>query len=129
MIKTRDIHCCGCAGIVSARRTTGAEVYPGRRDLAAKRFWVCDACGNYVGCHGDGSPLGTIPTPEIRAMRRRIHAVIDPLWRSRRVSRNWVYREMRTALGVTDYHTAELSTMEGAHAALDAARGIARRLT
>jgi hypothetical protein len=45
----------------AARLTSGAEVYPARRDLA-KAIWKCDVCpDSYVGCHpGSTAPLGVL---------------------------------------------------------------------
>jgi len=77
------IYCCGCLIKVNARLTDGSEIYPHRKDLSSLPFWVCDKCGNYVGCHHKTSnrtaPLGCIPTSEIRAARNRIHKMLDPM--------------------------------------------------
>jgi hypothetical protein len=92
---------------VEAERVTGREIYPHRPGLAAKVFYRCPHCGNYVGTHKDGRPLGCIPTPELRAGRQAIHAIIDPLWRARLISRSEIYARFSHRLG-REYHTGEI---------------------
>jgi hypothetical protein len=115
---TREIYCCGCSEKVSARLTDGAEIYPHRRDLAALPFWKCDSCGNHVGCHHKTSnptnPLGCIPTPEIKSARQHIHRILDPIWKSKRMSRRAVYAEVAQRLGRKDYHTANIRSLDEA---------------
>ena len=79
------LYCCGCSLIVEPRLTTGAEIYPHRPDLNELNFWVCDTCNNYVGCHKSKestgiTPLGSIPTPELKECRKELHSLIDPMW-------------------------------------------------
>lgn len=108
------IYCCGCEGEVEARLTNGAEIYPHRRDLAGLPFWKCDGCKNYVGCHKrTNKPLGNIPTQELRDARKKIHALLDPLWKSGRMKRGDVYRNLSKSLG-HEYHTGEIKTLEEA---------------
>ena len=109
------IFCCGCGSEVQARLTDGLECYPHRSDLATLNFWKCDTCGNFVGCHNKSSsptkPLGCIPTPEIKAARKRIHAVIDPLWQTGKLTREELYAKLSMVVG-RQYHTAELRSVE-----------------
>ncbi|BAQ44359.1 zinc-finger-containing protein [Methylobacterium aquaticum] len=73
--------CCGR----DARLTDGTEIYPHRAEpaIADKPMWVCDDCGAYVGCHPTTTvALGTLAGPELRRLRRRVHLVIDPIWRA-----------------------------------------------
>lgn len=121
------VWCCACGADVQARLTDGAEVYPHRPDLAALPFWRHDACGGHVGCHrGEAGtrPLGCIADAPMRAARRRIHAVLDPVWRDGRMSRSRCYASMSRALG-REYHTAGLRTAAEAEAALRAAEALA----
>jgi hypothetical protein len=109
------IYCCGCTSDVSACLTKGSEVYPHRADLAQLTFWKCDTCGNFVGCHkGSYKPLGCIPTPELKNARMHIHAILDPLWQEGHISRQEAYRRISKALGVSEYHTAEIRSLEDA---------------
>lgn len=128
---TRPIHCCGCEGLVNARLTNGAEIYPHRRDLRDLPFWRCDTCGNHVGCHhktaNRTAPLGCIPTPEISAARKHIHALIDPAWQGGSVDRKALYAAISEALG-WEYHTAKIRSVEEARSAYRAARAAITRL-
>jgi hypothetical protein len=125
----RDLYCCGCSKEVPARLTDGAEIYPHRADLRSLPFWRCDACGNFVGCHHKTKdrtrPLGCIPTPELKAARRHLHAIIDPIWQSGAMKRRALYAELGRRLG-REYHTAETRSIEEARAAFVAAREIGR---
>lgn len=114
----KKIFCCGCQADVSARLTTGKEVYRHRPDLASLPFWKCDGCGNTVGCHHKTKdrtrPLGCIPTPELKAARQEIHRVIDPIWKSGRVNRSQFYSMIAHVIGVKEYHTADIKTVNEA---------------
>ncbi len=111
------IYCCKCSKSVEARLTDGSEIYPHRPDLYSLPYWVCDSCGNFVGCHHKTTnrtrPLGVIPTPEIKAERRKIHALIDPLWKSGKMHRKEVYKQLSKAIG-KEYHTGEIRSVEDA---------------
>ncbi|NOG70455.1 zinc-finger-containing protein [Roseicella sp. DB1501] len=121
------LYCCECTADVEARLTDGREIYPHRPDLGSLPFWKCDTCHNHVGCHHKTAnrtrPLGCIPSPAMRQARSRIHAVLDPLWKSGRVRRKAVYAQLSTLLG-REYHTGELRTLEEAERVLEAVRGM-----
>lgn len=123
------IYCCGCGNNVNARLTNGAEIYPHRADLAALPFWKCDQCGNHVGCHHKTAnrtrPLGCIPTPELKAARQHIHALIDPIWQSGKMGRKELYRKLSDEIG-WKYHTAKIRSIEEARKVYAAARRYAR---
>lgn len=121
----REIWCCNCEGDVEAERVTGADIYPHIRKLAGKTFWRCPVCRNYVGSHGDGRPLGCIPTPELRKARSMIHGVLDPIWKQGLMPRGELYRLMSERLEIPGgFHTAEIRSIEAARAAYRAARHI-----
>jgi hypothetical protein len=128
----RKIWCCGCNEDVQARLTDGREIYPHRRDLAGLPFWRCDGCNNFVGCHHKTqdrtNPLGCIPTKEIKAARQHIHKLIDPLWKGKKIKRRDLYQLMAAKLGIEEYHTAELRSVEDARAAYRAGRAVAAEL-
>lgn len=111
------IWCCGCGDHVEARLTDGGEVYPHRPDLKALPFWRCDACNNFVGCHhktkNRTQPLGCIPTPELKNARKQIHALLDPIWQSGRMSRREIYKRISDETG-RKYHTAQIRSIEEA---------------
>lgn len=118
------IYCCGCSADVEARLTDGREIYPHRPDLYELLFWRCDACGNFVGCHNKTKdrtrPLGCIPTPELKDARKKLHGLIDPIWKGGKMSRRDLYKAISRELGY-EYHTAETRTLEQARAAYRAA--------
>lgn len=109
--------CCQCQMEVSARLTDGAEVYPHRPDLASLPRWKCDGCGNSVGTHHKTDdptrPLGNIPSDEIKKARMHIHALIDPVWKSKRIKRSKLYAALSNRLGYR-YHTGEIKTVDEA---------------
>lgn len=113
----KQIYCCACNKNVSARLTNGAEVYPHRVDLNFIPFWICDSCGNFVGCHHKSNnktnPLGCIPTKEIKNARRHIHKLMDKLWLDGKMKRTKVYSRISNALGY-GFHTANIKTIEEA---------------
>jgi len=117
------LYCCGCEKRVFAVLTYGKSIYPHRRDLARTPFWRCETCTNFVGTHYKSrlraKPLGCIPTPEIRALRREIHAILDPIWQTGNLSRPQIYKCLSEELGYS-YHTAEIRTVFEARKVLDA---------
>lgn len=114
---TPRIYCCGCKTKVKPRLTSGAEIYPHRRDLKELPFWKCDGCGNWVGCHHQTEnrtrPVGVIATPEIKNARIHIHAILDPIWKSGKIKRQALYDRIGQEIGRT-YHTANIRTIEEA---------------
>jgi hypothetical protein len=112
-----DIFCCTCEQDVQARLTNGEEIYPHRKDLSDLPFWVCDTCGNYVGCHhktkNPTQPLGIIPSSEIRNARQHIHKILDPIWKSGRTTRKALYADLTERLG-WKYHTSCIRSVEEA---------------
>lgn len=126
------IWCCGCQWDVKARLTDGREVYPHRKDLANIPFWACDGCGCFVGCHHKTSkpttPLGVIATPEIKNARKHIHALIDPAWKSGKVSRVKLYKRISDKLGY-QYHTADIKSIEEARDVYRIARDIIKEFS
>ena len=121
---TRKIYCCKCQDEIIARQTNGLEVYPHRLDLQDKKFFICDICLQFVGCHkNSGEPLGVIPTKEFKEIRKQIHALIDPLWKNNNSDRTAVYKAMTTLMKLDrTYHTADLKTKEEHDCALKVAQ-------
>ena len=119
------LYCIECQTKVEARLSNGQEVYPHRKDLATLPFWVCDTCGNWVGCHhktqNPTRPLGCIPNPEMKNARQHIHQLMDSIMATGKISRHQLYCRMSQQLNLQDYHTAELRTIEEARKAYRAA--------
>lgn len=126
MTAPTTIWCCSCCRDVPAHRVRGADIYPGRPELAEKPIWQCPFCGCYVGCHpGTEHPLGSIPTPELRRARGFVHRVLDPIWKQGVLPRGKVYAEMSRRLG-SPYHTGDLRTITQARLAYRAALEISK---
>ncbi len=127
------LYCCGCEKKVEPRLTNGKEVYPHSQDLYRLPFWKCDTCGNFVGCHHKTRdrtrPLGIIATPELKNARQHIHNLLDPLWKNDLISRKKLYEMVSKKLGLREYHTANLGSVEEAREAYKAIREIARALS
>lgn len=94
----------------ASRLVGGSHLYPHRPDLFGKKFWVCDDCSAWVGCHppkkeggmGDGTmPLGRLANAELRKAKSAAHAAFDPLWRSRRMRRSEAYSWLAEKLGIS----------------------------
>lgn len=96
-----------------APQLTGAQMYPHRPDLAAKRFFYCSGCDASVGCHPDGRPFGRMANEELRRARGFVHGLFDPLWQRaaeayeghdngkiRGVARARAYRWLSVQLGI-----------------------------
>lgn len=78
-----------------------------RKNYGYSYYYLCKDCHAYVACDNyTRRPLGTMANPELRELRQRVHAVIDPIWRSRKLSRQVVYTKLSDMLGY-EYHTAE----------------------
>lgn len=68
--------------------------------------YLCE-CGAYVGCHNNTKkPLGTLASPELQQLRRKVHTIIDPMWRNGKMTRRNVYAYLSKIMGKT-YHTGE----------------------
>ena len=93
-----------------AKLVTGKTVYPHRRDLWNKQFYVCDPCEARVGCHpGTINPLGRLANTELRKEKMKAHAVFDPIWKTHRMSRKMAYAWLakRLNIDVKDCHIGE----------------------
>lgn len=96
--REQTVRCIECDG--AAKLTDGRAIYPHRPDLYHKSFWLCD-CGAYCGCHPNtanalGSPCG----PVTRKARSAAHAAFDPLWRSKKMTRQSAYAWLTEATGI-----------------------------
>lgn len=85
-----------------SRLTTGQEIYPKRRDLHAKSFYICAPCDAYVGCHPNTiHPLGRLADSELRAAKSAAHRAFDPKWQFGRMSRTQAYKWLAAQLNLT----------------------------
>lgn len=62
---------------------TYKEIYGyDRKDRAHKKFWQCENCKSYVGCHKDTyESLGILADKEMRELKKECHKKFDWLWR------------------------------------------------
>lgn len=84
----------------------GEAVYPHRKELHKKKFWVCWGCDAWVGCHEreDGAePLGTLAKEDLRDARIKAHDAFDSLWRHGEMSREEAYSWLAQALGIPPF--------------------------
>ena len=62
--------------------------------------YYCKPCGTYVGCHNNTrNPLGTMADRETMNWRMKTHSLIDPLWKSGKISRGKVYKKLQDIIG------------------------------
>lgn len=105
------LYCCSCGKEVEACLVKGDKIYPHRPDLYKKNFYQCPKCGQYVGCHKDTTrPMGCIPSEAVKIGRKKIHAILDPIWKSGKLTRKEIYKRISDRLGYT-YHTGETKSV------------------
>lgn len=109
------IYCCNCKRDIHAELVSGLIIYPHREDLKTVPFWRCNNCRGYVGCHyktkDHTRPLGVIPSYPVQQMRKKIHSIIDPLWKNGIMPRQKIYDRISARLGKR-FHTAEIRSIE-----------------
>lgn len=100
---------CDCCGEATVTLTSNSAIY-GREYGDWPYVYLCLLCGASVGTHPHSVyPLGLMADKETRALRTALHAIIDPAWKSGRVSRSELYRMMADALGLPRFHVGDLS--------------------
>lgn len=90
---------CYCGSSTSIK--SNALIYNGR-EYGNGKIWLCDrfpACRGSVGTHPDGRPLGIVPTDEVKKLRIKLHAIIDPLWKDNKKKRGSVYGWLNRIMG------------------------------
>lgn len=79
----------------------GKEMYPHRKDLYYKKFYICYPCDAYVGCHGtSNNPLGIPANKHLRSLRSTCHLFFDRKWKSKSMTRTEAYSWMSLNLGL-----------------------------
>lgn len=81
----------------------GDIIYPHRPDLYSKRFYLCEPCNAYVGCHpGTRKPLGRLANAQLRQAKMDAHRAFDPLWKNGNRSRSEAYKWLAGKLGIPE---------------------------
>ena len=71
-------------------------------------YW-CKDCDAHVGCHNNTrEPLGTMANKELREHRMKAHAIVDPLWKTGKFSRGYVYSMLAKWFERPAVHIGEL---------------------
>ena len=91
----------------SAKLVKGNVIYPNRHDMHSHKFWLCEDCWSYVGCHskgyGQGSgnkPFGILANKQLRAAKSSTHRLFDPLWQKGKMNRPEAYKWLSEKLGI-----------------------------
>lgn len=87
-----------------AEKVKGDAIYPHRKDLYHKKFFLCVPCDAYVGCHdGKGfKALGRLADRELRKWKQMAHTAFDPLWRrGKMTSRDAAYYWLADQMGIS----------------------------
>ncbi len=82
----------------ASQLVSGRVIYPYRKDLWVKTYFLCKPCFAYVGCHPDGKPMGRLADKRLRTWKIRAHASFDSLWREGYMSRSQAYKWLAKAL-------------------------------
>jgi hypothetical protein len=86
------------------------------RQLGYGDVYVCGdypSCDSYVGVHsGTDKPKGSLAQRELRELRKKSHALIDPLWRADGLPRDGVYRAAAQVLNLKEFHIGDMREKE-----------------
>lgn len=106
---------CDCCGDDLVTLASNSAIY-GREYGDWPYVYLCMVCGAFVGCHPHSIyPLGTMTDNVTRSMRRALHAMVDPLWKSGARSRGEVYGLLARLMNFPRgrrFHVGELSREE-----------------
>lgn len=92
-----------------AEFVTGQKIYPHRRDLWKLKFWQCEPCGAYVGCHRvnfpkgvytNDIPLGRMANRELRIAKMKAHGEFDKYWKVEKIKRTECYEQLAIKMGI-----------------------------
>lgn len=93
---------CGSRARLQKNSVLYGKLYGNGWAYVCKRF---PDCRGSVGVHPGGKPLGTIPDEQTKVMRRKLHAIVDPLWqqqdRPKKKARGSVYGWLRHVMDMT----------------------------
>lgn len=84
-----------------------SEIYG--RDFGNGNMWSCKPCDAYVGCHpGTDVALGRLANANLRAWRKALKGIFDPLWKLKRAkhslsktkARKMAYKWLSEQMGI-----------------------------
>ncbi|KQY80126.1 zinc-finger-containing protein [Pelomonas sp. Root1444] len=79
----------------------GLAVYPDRKDLHDRQFWVCWFCDAWVGCKsGTDEPFGELADEALRAARIAAHKAFDPVWEHELMTKHEAYDWLAQTLAI-----------------------------
>jgi len=81
--------------------TSNAAIYG--KEYGNGKCYKCKGCDSYVGVHENTQiPLGRLANKELRALKKRCHALFDPVWKNNnRISRGQAYSKLANILGIS----------------------------
>lgn len=106
---------CPCLSPVPCELVGAEDIYnwspEALKEFKLKKFWRCNACGRYVGCHpGTTQALGYPADAETRKARSAAHVAFDVLWKHHLMTRAGAYKWLRERMGVNhDVHIGQLN--------------------
>ncbi|WP_457326060.1 zinc-finger-containing protein [Roseateles sp. P5_E11] len=96
---SRRVDCNYCG--MPAELHGGLAVYPDRKDLQDRQFWVCWSCDAWVGCKtGGDEPFGELADETLRAARIAAHKAFDPIWEQELMTKHEARQWLAQALGI-----------------------------
>lgn len=99
LLSDRQVICDYCGRHASLHG--GLDIYPDRKDLQERWFWVCWSCDAWVGCKsGTDEPFGELADEALRAARIAAHNAFDPVWKNELMSKTAAYQWLADALGI-----------------------------
>lgn len=90
------VHCPYCGSPVI--KTTNDKIYG--KIYGNGQVYMCTGCDAYVGCHDHGEPLGRLANARLRELKKEAHALFDPIWKTKKMSRGNAYGYLAKALGI-----------------------------
>lgn len=64
-------------------------------------IYICRKCDATCGTHRKtGKPFGSLANKKLRELRKQCHAIIDPWWKSGKMTRNEAYRKLAKIMQV-----------------------------
>jgi hypothetical protein len=79
--------------------TSNKEIYG--KEFGSGKCYKCTKCDAYVGVHkGTDIPLGRMANKELRDLKKRAHALFDPIWQNGKKKRSQAYSDLAKKLGI-----------------------------